>query len=183
MKSTRLIISAVAGNDLMRTPASPFTATGSQPYETILNSICAANGYTLNAVNLDGITGTNPHFVGDVMHQLQDACNAASLQMAVNGKVVTVWKPGDAIDSVKPLISPDYGLIGYPVFTQSGITFQTTFSTYLSQGRNVTLQTSLPNASGDYNLFQVDHYLSSWMQGGPWTSVCQGAKVLTNVSE
>lgn len=175
-----LIISAIAGNDMMRKPASPFSASGHQPYETILSSICSANGYKLNAIGLNGIAGSNVYLVGDALSQIRDACNAANLQMSVNGKVVTVWKSGTATDDVRPLVSADYGLIGYPVFTQSGLTFQSTFSPYLSQGRYVTLQTDLPNASGIYQLFAVDHYLSSWIKGGQWVTLAQTTRVIEN---
>lgn len=172
-----VIISAVAGGDLSRSTAKPFSQEGSQQYKDVLSAICKANDYNLIPVGIDGIFGSNIYLMGSPLDQLRYACNAAGLAMAINGKTVTVWKPGTKVDSVIPQVSPEYGLIGYPVFTPSGITFQTQFSTYLAQGRYVKLTTSLPHATGTYQLFAVDHYLSSWVKDGPWLTIAQGTKV------
>lgn len=172
-----VIISAVAGNDLARSTAKPFSQEGSQAYKDVLAAICKANGYNFIPVGIDGIIGSNIYLNGSPLDQLRYACNAAGLSLSLNGNAATVWKPGTAVDSVTPLVSPDYGLIGYPVFTPSGITFQTQFTTYLAQGRYVKLETSLPHATGTYQLFAVDHYLSSWTKDGPWLTIAQGTKV------
>lgn len=172
-----LIVSAVAGGDIMRATAKPFSIEGSQPYKDILSSLCKANGYNFIPVGIDGIVGGNVSLFGSPMEQIRYACEAARLSVAVNGKTVTVWKPGTKVDDVIPEVSPERGLIGYPVFTPSGLTFQTQFSTYLSQGRYVKLTTSLPHASGIYQMFAVDHFLSAWVKDGPWLSIVQAIKV------
>jgi len=76
-----------------------------------------------------------------------------------------------------PFISPEYGLIGYPIFSNGGLMFQTQFSTLLTTGRNVQIETSLPHASGVYKLTSVTHELSSWMNDGPWHSICIAYRV------
>lgn len=172
-----LIISAMSGHVLARTPAKPFSLEGSQQYKDVLSAICKANGYNFIPVGINGIIGSNIYLTGSALDQIRFACNAAGLALAINGKTVTVWKPGTKVDSVIPQVSPEYGLIGYPVFTPSGITFQTQFSTYLAQGRYVKLTTSLPHATGTYQLFAVDHYLSSWVKDGPWLTIAQGTKI------
>lgn len=172
-----VIISAVAGGDLARTVAKPFSLEGKQAYTDILSAICKANGYNLKAVNADGLYANNISLHGSPLDQIRTACNAADLQFAINGNNVSVWKQGLKIDDVIPLVSPENGLIGYPVFTQSGLTFQSQFSSYLAQGRYVKLITSLPHATGTYQLFATDHYLSSWVKNGPWLTLCQAIKV------
>lgn len=172
-----LVISAMAGLELGRRAAKPFSLQGSQPYKDMLEAICKNNGYTFRGVGIDGIIATNPYFNGSVLDQIRYACNAAGISYAVNGKNITAWRQGKKVDDVVPLVSKDYGLIGYPVFTPSGITFQSQFSTYLAQGRYVKLITDLPHASGTYQLFAVDHYLSSWVQDGPWMTISQGTKI------
>jgi len=170
---TAIILSAVAGNSMARTVAAPFTFKGKQQYKDVIESICKANGYTLRAVGIDGKFSNNISLAGSPLAQVKAACNEAGFQLAINGKEVTVWQPGVTIYDDYPVVSAEHGLIGYPVFTQSGITFQTQFSTYISQGRNVKLITDLPHASGICYIFAVDHYLSSWMKNGPWLSVAQ----------
>ena len=91
------------------------------------------------------------------MEQIRAACTPADLSVNIQNNVVNVWKRNGKIDDVIPEVSPECGLIGYPVPNQFGITFQTQFSTLLSQGRNINLTTSVPNISGQYNLFMVEH--------------------------
>lgn len=172
-----LIITAVAGGDLMRSTAKPFSQEGTIPCKSVLAAICSSVGYNLRTSGIDSVNVTNPHYTGGPLDQIKQLCTGAEFFFAINGKDVVVWKPGEKTDDIIPIVSADYGLIGYPVFTPSGITFQTQFSTYLAQGRYAKLETILPNASGTYQLFAVDHYLSSWMKDGPWLTISQGSKV------
>lgn len=174
---TALVLNAVAGLNLKKKSSSAFSLSGGVDVENILGAICKLNGYGFNAVNLKGKVAQNPHYSGSPMDQIIYICTDFNLQYRLFDNILTVWVNGDAIDSVVPLVSPDSGLIGYPVFTQSGITFQTQFSTLLSQGRDVELVTSLPNASGRYRLYVVEHFLSSWMENGNWHTICQGVRV------
>lgn len=174
-----LIINAAGGLDLQTQSAPPFSRPGPVNLVDVLRAICEPYKYRVNAVGIDGVVINNAHLVGSPLGQVIEACNLANVSMTVTGDLVTVWPRGNAVDDVVPFVSPDHGLIGYPVFTQSGITFQTEFSPLLSQGRFIQLETSLPHASGRYMLYVVEHYLSAWIDGGPWHSICQGAKVIS----
>mgnify|MGYP007064916587 CR=1 FL=1 len=61
--------------------------------------------------------------------------------------------------------------------------FQTQFSTLLTTGRNVKIETSLPHASGVYKLTSVTHELSSWMPDGPWHSICIAYRVPSEAND
>lgn len=173
-----LVINAAGGLDLQTESAPPFSRPGPVNLVDVLRAICEPYKYRVNAVGIDGVVINNAHLVGSPLGQVIEVCNLANVSMTVTGDLVTAWPRGKAVDDVVPFISPDHGLIGYPVFTQSGITFQTEFSTLLAQGRFIQLETSLPHASGRYMLYVVEHYLSSWIDGGPWHSICQGAKAI-----
>lgn len=172
-----LVINAVAGLDLMRASTKPYSVKGSTPVVDILSSICTPNGYNVETYGISGYSGSNSYFVGSPLEQVRQVCMHFDFQMAISGKTVTVWKRSEGINTVIAEVSPDNGLIGYPVFTQAGIMYQTTFSPYLAQGQQVKLTTSLPNATGTYLNFAVRHRLSSWIKQGPWISVCQASKI------
>ncbi|AOF18158.1 hypothetical protein BED35_06040 [Yersinia enterocolitica] len=174
---TALVMNTISGLNLKTASSSAFSQPGAVPVESMLSAICNIFGFSLNASRLNGRVAQNPHFSGSPMDQVRDICLAHGLWYRVFDNIITVWPAGSAVDDIVPLVSPDSGLIGYPVFTQSGITFQTQFSTYLAQGRVVELVTSLPNASGRYLLTVVEHFLNSWTEGGSWHTVCQGFKI------
>ncbi|WP_023640355.1 baseplate hub protein [Dickeya zeae] len=167
-----LMITATANADLQNKVASPFSFNGPTPVADAINAICKSGGYTSNIIGLDGMVVTNPYYEGSVFDQLQSLCDAMGISMSIMPPTILFWPQNSVKDDVTPLISPDHGLIGYPVFSNGGLMFQTQFSTLLTTGRNVQIKTSLPHASGTYKLTSVTHELSSWLSDGPWHSVC-----------
>ncbi|MDM2843247.1 hypothetical protein OGY83_06325 [Citrobacter sp. Cpo090] len=172
-----LLITATANADLQNKPASPFSFNGATPVPDIINAICNAAGYKAYITGLDGLVVTNPHYEGSIFTQLESLCNDVNVAMSVAPPSISFWPQDSTRDDVKPFISPEYGLIGYPIFSNGGLMFQTQFSTLLTTGRNVQIETSLPHASGVYKLTSVNHELSSWMNDGPWHSICIAYRV------
>lgn len=176
--NSALMITATANADLQNKPSSPFSFNGSTPVTSVITAICKAAGYSPYITGLDGIVATNPHYEGSIFNQLEKLCDDFEIAMSVASPTITFWPQNEKKDDVMPLISPEYGLIGYPIFSNGGVMFQTQFSTLLTTGRNVKLITSLPHASGTYKLTSVSHELSSWMPDGPWHSVCIANRIL-----
>lgn len=172
-----LMITATANADLQNKPASPFSFNGATPVPDIINAICNAAGYKSYITGLDGLVVTNPHYEGSIFTQLESLCNDVNVAMSVAPPSISFWPQDSTRDDVMPFISPEYGLIGYPIFSNGGLMFQTQFSTLLTTGRNVQIETSLPHASGVYKLTSVNHELSSWMNDGPWHSICIAYRV------
>lgn len=172
-----LMITATANADLQNKPASPFSFNGATPVPDIINAICNAAGYKAYITGLDGLVVTNPHYEGSIFTQLESLCNDVNVAMSVAPPSISFWPQDSTRDNVMPFISPEYGLIGYPIFSNGGLMFQTQFSTLLTTGRNVQIETSLPHASGVYKLTSVNHELSSWMNDGPWHSICIAYRV------
>ncbi len=172
-----LMITATANADLQNKPASPFSFNGATPVPDIINAICNAAGYKAYITGLDGLVVTNPHYEGSIFTQLESLCNDVNVAMSVAPPSISFWPQDSTRDDVMPFISPEYGLIGYPIFSNGGLMFQTQFSTLLTTGRNVQIETSLPHASGVYKLTSVNHELSSWMNDGPWHSICIANRV------
>lgn len=176
--NSALMITATANADLQNKPSPPFSFNGATPVTSVITAICKAAGYSPYITGLDGIVATNPHYEGSIFNQLEKLCDDFEIAMSVASPTITFWPQNEKKDDVIPLISPEYGLIGYPIFSNGGVMFQTQFSTLLTTGRNVKLTTSLPHASGTYNLTSVSHELSSWMPDGPWHSVCIANRIL-----
>ena len=176
--NSALMITATANADLQNKPSPPFSFNGATPVTSVITAICKAAGYSPYITGLDGIVATNPHYEGSIFNQLEKLCDDFDIAMSVASPTITFWPQNEKKDDVMPLISPEYGLIGYPIFSNGGVMFQTQFSTLLTTGRNVKLITSLPHASGTYKLTSVSHELSSWMPDGPWHSVCIANRIL-----
>lgn len=171
-----LTITATGNTDLQHTSAPPYSHRGSTPVADIITAICDSVGYTAKLVGLDGKVLVDPHFEGDVYEQLMQVCKVSGLQLDVTPPTITVWPEGTTKDDIVPLVSPEHGMIGYPIFSNGGIMFQTQFSSLLAVGRLVKIQTSLPHASGIYSMTSVQHELSTWDTGGVWNSIVTAYK-------
>ena len=159
---------AAGSVNLSRSIAPDFSFKGTMELSDILEGICKQSNFTF--VN-GGVTGTqtNGYYSGTPLKQIRDLCNGGILRFSVNGRTVTAWdKYTGKISKIRAQVSPENGLIGYPVYTSSGLTIQTQFSPYIAIGEQLRLETSLPGASGDYVANMVTHFLTSWEKNGAW---------------
>lgn len=162
---------AAGSVELSRSTSPDFSFKGTMALSDILEGICKQSNYTF--VN-GGVTGTqtNGYYSGTPLKQIRDLCNGGILRFAVSGKTVTAWdKYAGKLSKIRALVSPENGLIGYPVYTSGGLTIQTQFSPYISIGEQLHLETSLAGASGDYVANLVTHFLTSWEKNGAWHTV------------
>jgi hypothetical protein len=67
-----------------------------------------------------------------------------------------------------PIISSSTGLMDYPVFNGYGVLFDTYFNPGIKFGGSVEIQSSIPKASGIWNVNSMAHILESQTPGGQW---------------
>jgi hypothetical protein len=170
MPDAPLIISAFSTGFDQSIAAAPFSKEGVASVNEIITTIAASIGYTV--VN-NGVLAKleNPYFEGNPITQIQQCAHAAGIEIDFRLGAIYIWPQGGSIDDTIPLISPQHGLIGYPVFSNYGINFQCQYSDLILRGRKVQLETSLPNGSGVYTVQSAVHHLSTWTEGGPWASI------------
>lgn len=149
-------------------PCAPTSVKGTTPVASMVQAIASKAG--LKFVNIDvDAQATNEYAKGNAIQQIEYLAHAYGFFHEIDVGTVTIFKGENAIDAIVPYVSPQTGLIGYPIFYDVGINFRTMFSSALKIGRKVQLQTSLPNGSGEYLITNgTTHYLSSNMDGGLW---------------
>lgn len=125
----------------------------------------------------DGVL-SNPYFCGTLWDQLKDACEAAKADFYVQGDeilVVPAGRPGPALPSV--VLSPESGLVGYPMFERSGLNVTALFDPAFLCGRALDIKSSVPNATGRWYPMALNHILESRMPGGSWMTQMQCLRV------
>ncbi|WP_105653543.1 hypothetical protein [Cronobacter malonaticus] len=170
MPDAPLIISAFSTGFDQSITAPPFSKEGIASVSEIITTIAASIGYTV--VN-NGVLAKleNPYFEGNPIAQIQQCAHAAGIEIDFRLGAIYIWPQGGSIDDTIPLISPEHGLIGYPVFSNYGINFQCQYSDLILRGRKVQIETSLPNGSGVYTVQSAIHHLSTWAEGAPWATI------------
>ncbi|WP_447881062.1 baseplate hub protein [Serratia fonticola] len=170
MPDAPLTIMATATGYDQSVVAADFSAKGTVLVVDIITSIAKSIGY---AVVNNGVKNVieNPYYSGDPISQIRQCAKDAGIEIDTGLMVISIWPRGGNRDEVKPFISPEHGLIGYPVFNNYGISFSCIYSNLILRGRKLELVTSLPNASGTYTVQAAKHYLSTWTEGGPWMTM------------
>ncbi|EAS6352203.1 hypothetical protein EAP62_27700 [Salmonella enterica] len=160
--------------------AADFSAKGDVPVADIIRALASSAGLKFENQGVSRSL-SNPHFSGNIVQQMLDAASAADISIDLGDvEKVTIWPKDKALDIPAVHISPDHGLIGYPVYTMTGLSATTIFCPDLFIGRRVHLESSLPNVTGDYQLTGVTHTITSRTVGGPWSSNCTMTRLNDN---
>lgn len=170
MPDAPLIISAFSTGFDQSITAAPFSKEGVASVNEIITTIAASIGYTV--VN-NGVLAKleNPYFEGNPIAQIQQCAHAAGIEIDFRLGAIYIWPQGGSVDDQIPLISTATGLLGYPVPSNYGANFQCTYSDLILRGRKIQLETSMPNMSGIYTVQSAVHHLSTWTEGGPWSTI------------
>lgn len=170
MPDAPLIISAFSTGFERSISSPPFSMPGSVKVSDIITSIAKSINFTVINNNVKS-TLENPYYEGNPIDQMLEVARGAGINIDFRLGAVYIWNQDGSVDETTPLVSPRNGLIGYPVFGKSGISFTAQYSELLLRGRKVKLETSLPNGTGTYTIQSAVHHLSSWIEGGPWSTM------------
>ncbi|EAW9116026.1 hypothetical protein NE92_16615 [Salmonella enterica] len=175
-----LILTGQVNFNLRNQTAADFSAKGDVPVADIIRALASSAGLKFENQGVSRSL-SNPHFSGNIVQQMLDAASAADINIDTgDAEKVTIWPKGEKRNITPLHISPDHGLIGYPVYTMTGLSATTLFCPDLFIGRQVHLESSLPNVTGDYQLTGVIHTITSRTVGGPWSSNCTMTRLNDN---
>lgn len=121
-----------------------------------------------------GATGTlsNPKFTGSRWQQMETACEATNTDWYVQGKNVILCAQNRPLSDIPAIIlSPNTGLIGYPVIDRAGLMVKALFDPALACGSALEIRQSIvPYANGKWFPQKVDHMLEANLPDGKWES-------------
>jgi len=117
------------------------------------------------------------YFPGTVADQWKKLAEDANIRAevvpgATGNQVLSIWPKGGSRTSLgnPPLLSPTTGMIGYPSYSQVGLTVKTVFNPNIGFGGQIQIQSSLPKATGTWVVLKMDHALDAQMPDGLWES-------------
>lgn len=165
-----LNVIAYSALDAAIKPYNPTSYSGGVDAAVILKKLADAAGYSFEGNNVHVIIN-NPYYGGTILDQIKSAAQAAGINYDITNKKLSIWTKFGYRDGVVPTVSPESGLVGYPVFSSQGILIQTEFLPSVIIGGQITLKGSqIPMANGTWNVYQLGHSISAELPGGPWFS-------------
>jgi len=172
---------AVTGYFQKINPALPVSYPQEVDISTIVSDIVALMGEPWVLVLGEGVEAvlTNPYFYGTLWDQLAQACAAANCDFYVQGDQVLVTAAGRARGSEPAVVlTPDSGLIGYPMYERSGLAVNALFDPAFLCGVALDVKSNVPNATGRWYPYSLFHNLESNVPNGAWMSTLQCLRVL-----
>ena len=157
-------------------PVSAISFKGSTDVSTIMSGIAKTMGLAFEDAGVS-VKLSNPYFPGTALMQVRSCAKAADINYNIDRGTLIIWPKKSSRVGEIPLISPDTGMVGYPSLSSKGMTVRTMFNPKVQLGRDVQIKSSVPMASGKWNVSNVSHALSCEMPGGPWFTTFQCSHV------
>lgn len=151
------------------TPADPTSYKGAVAVDTIMAQLAAQMNPPRRLENSGvGTVLVSPYLPGTVRDQIQAVVRAAQINVLIDDEVLAIWPRGTVRGAQGIRIAPDSGLVGYPAYTDNGISLTTLYNPALIFGTAVTVESSLTPANGQWAVAAVTHTLESELPGGQW---------------
>ena len=151
-------------------PNPPISISGSADVATMLSGLATQLSikFENNGVN---IKISNAYYYGSALDQARAIVRDANINWN-NGDdgVLAIWPKGSVRGGSVPFIAPGHGLIGYPSYTDNGIELRCIFNPSIKLGGQIQVQSSLNEASKNWNVYGINHSLDSMLPGGLWES-------------
>lgn len=153
-------------------PVDAISYRGSTDVATIMQTLAQTMGFAFenNGVN---VQLSSPYFSGTAYQQAKACARAAGIYFTVDRGTLAIWPKTAARSGAPVLISPQTGMVGYPIFSGNGIVLTTEFNPDLALGGRVNVTSSLTVGNGVWNIYSVVHELESETPGGAWFSQIQ----------
>jgi hypothetical protein len=158
---------AYAGIDVALKPVDVNSYTGATDVSFIMASLSLDAGLAFvdNGVN---VTLSSPYLPGTILDQIKECARAADIFYKIEYGTLTIWPKNGYVQSAEPIISADTGMISYPSLSSQGMTVKTLFNPGVTMGGIINVESSIPMATGKFQVLNLTHSISSNAPGGPW---------------
>ncbi|WP_338805142.1 hypothetical protein WDV76_08970 [Xenorhabdus griffiniae] len=142
---------------------------GEHDVTAIMANICKRIGYNFEPNDVS-VKISNPYLNGTEIEKIRQLAHAANLDLYIENKNIAVTYEDNPRRTLKiPVISPETGLIGYPVPTMIGIQFKCFYDPLVRFGGIVRITDSLIKiCNGDWRIFGVRIILETEQESAQW---------------
>jgi hypothetical protein len=181
MPQVALLVQANVGYSALVTASSPTSLSSNTTVGTVMSQIAKTMGYSFecrDSTLANQVVAKGSYFGNTAMEQartMEDAYRFWMYQDATTNPptlAITSW--GKARQSLAAEITPQTGLIGYPLFNSSGVTFSCYYNPAILFGGVVKISGSnVEQANAEWTVVSMSHQLSSQTPNGPWQTSIQ----------
>lgn len=164
----------------MRAPPSSFE--GSTPVQTILKPLAGMSGLAFQDNGVQSVLAS-PYFWGSPWKQMKEIIGAAGIEGVIDNGTLAIWPKSGYRAGNSLFISPQTGLRDYPSFTQYGVQVRTEFRRAVEYGGQMTIQSDIKNACGNWCIIRIDYDLQANTPHGSWYAILDGSQLGAPVTD
>ena len=150
----------------LATPAESYE--GSHSVSEIIGGICQRIGFSFESNNVNAMV-ENPYLTGSDIEKIRWLCINNELDLYLGNNSVAIAPKGAARNVKIAVVSPETGLIGYPVITNIGATFKCLYDPNIQFGALVRIKDSqIELCNGDWRVYGLRAQLETEMDSARW---------------
>jgi hypothetical protein len=156
-----------------REVAEPLAVNGEARVSDLISAEVKKMGYSFKD---EGVTDSvrNAVFNGSPLEKVRVMADQVGCELLVDDNQVIIIPPGGHREGSVPLLKDDSGMIGYPTFTQDGISVKCLYRPDLEIGALIKVESIVPKATGTWKITKLSHSLAAYQtKGGPWESAIE----------
>jgi len=142
---------------------------GGASAEVLLQQIASQIGYSLQFTGSSPVL-SDPHIDGTAVMQIEQICDAAGLNFVLENDVLAVYPRNGFRGGIAIPVNKDTGMVGYPGFTQQGISVTTLFNPEIVFMGRIQVTSALTPVNGVWVPYSMVHELDAEMPDGKWFS-------------
>lgn len=147
----------------------PTTHAGPTDVADMLKNLAGQAGWSFENALKDPIKITNPYFFGAIHQQIYKIAEAAGVEHIVDKNNLAIWNPGGhRTTGGAILVSPQTGMVGYPMFDQSIMYVTSYYNPGIIHGGQIQVQSSITAANGTWTVTGIEYYMESLLPRGKW---------------
>lgn len=153
---------------------SPVAASGTAKAAELCGQFARECGLSFVNQGVD-VSVDNSVYSGSPLEKAQAVAKQVGADLIIDDDRMTLLPRGETLKGGSvAVLSPETGMIGYPTFTNNGITVKSFFNPSAQRGGQVKISSIVPRASGTWRITRVDHDLSAYdPRGGPWETTIE----------
>jgi baseplate hub protein gp41 len=148
-------------------PVNATSWKGSISVDSMMSTFAATIGFAYENNGVDAVL-TNAYFPGTALSQIRACAQAANIRYSTDNGILAIWPKTGQRDGDIPVLSAAGDMVGYPIFSSSGVTVNSLFIPNIKQGGQVTIDSEIQVACGTWRIASLAHALESERPGGAW---------------
>lgn len=172
-----LRISCMSGVLEAYRPSPPISFEGGKSVVEAIREISDRMGYSFENNGVpDSLVMENVMLTETDMNKIRRLCRAYQIDLYIEHGSIAIAPQGSPRSLKIPVLTPNSGMIGYPVSTIQGVDVRCLWSPEIKFGGIVRIRDSImQTTNGDWRAFGVTTHLESELPGGNWFSDIQAA--------